>query len=515
MPTVDDLAAAVRRALIAASAESDIVEAETFASWNNLLNARLNFTSAIPCNGVEEPKSSSGHGIGITLVLRDPAGGPPRVGFGSETADLSDDGIRVAIDRARRAAVADPDFRSLPRPTAGERTLRHYHDPALMELGNEDLVGAGWQVLEAALRAFRQDERLGIGDDPARAAALRLITGGDVTVLQERMAVASTAMPEPQADESAVLMAFATAMVERDEAKGSGWSATTRLAEFHGTAGRDAAAASVDAMGGVRVPSGEHDVVFGPQAVADLCTYLLAPSLSAGTVYARSSPFNGKLGQQVGVSELQVVDDGAMPGYPGSKGITCEGLPTGRTELIKDGRVCAFLCNWYEAERLRHAPDAAERLGPDLAKHPLALLPRNGFRFGTGGGRRHDRQAGVAATNFIVSSSRPVPRDELLRRVGDGLYIGRIWYTYPVNGLRAADFTCTVVGDSFVIRGGRLAEPLQANALRVNDNLLRVLQSVLGIGPNPRPVLVWAADEITHAPEIAVRGVPCTAITRA
>jgi PmbA protein len=40
-----------------------------------------------------------------------------------------------------------------------------------------------------------------------------------------------------------------------------------------------------------------------------------------------------------------------------------------------------------------------------------------------------------------------VSREELLRRVGNGPYIGRIWYTYPINGARAGDFTCTVTAD--------------------------------------------------------------------
>ena len=63
----------------------------------------------------------------------------------------------------------------------------------------------------------------------------------------------------------------------------------------------------------------------------------------------------------------------------------------------------------------------------------------------------------------------------------DGLYIGRIWYTYPINGLRAGDFTCTVVGDSFIIRDGRLAAPLKANTVRINDNITRLLASVVGV----------------------------------
>jgi PmbA protein len=95
----------------------------------------------------------------------------------------------------------------------------------------------------------------------------------------------------------------------------------------------------------------------------------------------------------------------------------------------------------------------------------------------------------------------------MIRDVRDGLYIGRIWYTYPINGLRAGDFTCTVIGDSFIIRDGRIAAPLKANTIRINDNVTRLLQNIVGITKDVKGTLVWAADEVVYAPEIAFRDV--------
>ena len=108
---------------------------------------------------------------------------------------------------------------------------------------------------------------------------------------------------------------------------------------------------------------------------------------------------------------------------------------------------------------------------------------------------------------MIVEGNGPVALDELIRNVKNGLYIGRIWYTYPINGLRAGDFTCTVVGDSYVIRDGRLAAPLKANTLRINDNISKVLRNIVGIAKDVKGTLVWAADEIVYAPEIACSGI--------
>jgi predicted Zn-dependent protease len=506
-----ELTRAAEQALAWAGAQPEVREVEAFASANGALLTRLNYTSHIPCNGVEEPKSVESYGLGLQVAFDGPGG--RRAGFGSEPGDLSAAGIARAFDKARRAAVADPGFVSLPRPLPAPRTLTDYHDPALMRVGDERLVEAGWTIVNGALRTFLASSRLAdLAESEAALRRLGLIVGGDVTILQERMAIASTAMPHVQTDESTLITAFVTSMVEAHAAKGSGWSTGTRLDEFTDEAGGEAAQAAVGAVGGVRVPSGRYTVVLGRQPVADILNDLVIPACRAGAFYASASPFLGRLGGRVASSALSISDHGAMPGMMGAKGITCEGLPTGRTDLIRDGVLTGCLSCWYDTERLLRDPDRAAKLGGDEAMRARALVPRNGFRFGAGGGRQFDRRPAAAATNVVVEGAEPVGRDELLRRVGDGLYIGRIWYTYPINGLRAGDFTCTVTADSYMIRDGRIAEPLRANAIRINDNIATVLNNVVGVTRDVKGTIVWAADEVVYAPEIAVSDVRVDAI---
>ena len=90
--------------------------------------------------------------------------------------------------------------------------------------------------------------------------------------------------------------------------------------------------------------------------------------------------------------------------------------------------------------------------------------------------------------------------------MGDGIYIGRIWYTYPVNGITAGDFSGTIVGDSYIIKDGKRAAPLKPNTLRMNDNVLRVINNILGIGSERRGTARWSSDQVTWAPEVAVAG---------
>jgi predicted Zn-dependent protease len=456
---------------------SEVVEAEIFAAWNEQLIARLNYTSDIPCNGVHEPKSSAAYGVGVLATFRD--GRELRVGFGSESGDLSIVGLRRALEKARRNAVHDPDFTSLPSPIGERAKLENYHDPKVMELADETLVNLGWSALEGALVTFRDAGWLS-----------SLIVNGDVTVQKEKMAIKSTSGIDER-DETTILMATITTMIEKENVKGTGWSTGTSLSSFSAyDAGREAARSALNTIGGRRIASGVYPVMFGPQAVTELCDNLLIPSLSLDTIDAASSPYIGKLGMHVMSPLMHVYDDGALPGAMASKRVTCEGLPTGRTDLVERGVLVGFLADHYTAKKLE--------------TNMRSFLPRNGFRFG-GEGRSFRQRPSIFATNVVIQGEEELSHEELLARVGTGLYIGRIWYTYPINGLGPGDFTCTVVGDSYLIEDGKLGQPLKPNTIRINDNFIQLFQNIIGITRDKKPTLVWSAEETVVAPELAVR----------
>ena len=512
LPLVN-LRIAVRDGLEYVSQQPDVVEAEVFASANTNLTLRLNFTSHIPCNGVEEPKSIDSHGLAVRAVFENRRG--RRIGVGSEPSDLSRAGIANALEKARHGAVLDPEFDCLPRTPLIQPTLFQYHDPTLVRLRNSKFLAHGWDVLRNGLDAFQSSEHLlaalerfragqPAGAEDAQLEDLGLILGGDVVMLLERMAVASTSMPEPQTDETTLIMSFATAMVEEMNAKGSGWSVCTHLADFDARAGADAARRAIAAMDGQRAPSGVYRVVLGPQPVAELLEWILLPGLFLETFYADASPFMRRFGQQIASENLRLYDDGSLPGLAGSKSITDEGLPTGRTDLIRDGRLVGLLSDYYNYRRMMNARQGRDKLGVEPATAETGLLPRNGFRAGNGGGRDFAAGLSTVPTNLVIEGREELGREELLRQVGDGIYIGRIWYTYPVNGFTSGDFSGTVVGDSYLIRDGRLAEPLKPNTLRMNDNILQVINSIVGIGAQRTGTVRWSSDQVTWAPEIAV-----------
>ena len=504
MLPVSKLRTAVREALAYVRAQADVAEAEVFASANGNLTVRLNYTSHIPSNGVEEPKSVESFGIGLRVAFQSPEG--LKSGFGSEPTDLSLDGVRRALDKARSGAVLDPEFVSLPHPLNRKpSTAESFYDPAIMNLNSPRLLETGWRMMDQALEVFHTSEDLlNLAGSPQALGDLGLVVGGDVVLLQERVAIASTHMPRVQTDESTLALSFATAMVEEHQSKGSGWSVSSRLADFTGDSAAVAARNAINSMNGQRVPSGKYRVILGPQPVAEILEWVLLPGLQLDMFYAEASPFMGRWGQQVASEQLNIYDDGAAPGLAGSKAMTDEGLPTGRTDLIKDGVLSGLMSDYYGYQRMLHDPGGPSKLGADPSRVNQAIAPRNGFRPGNGGGRDFSSPPTTTPTNLIIAGNSRTNHRKLLRTVGDGIYIGRIWYTYPVNGITAGDFSGTVVGDSYIIKDGRLAAPIQPNSLRMNDNVLRVIGNILGIGADRRGTVRWSSDQVTWAPEVAI-----------
>ncbi len=514
MMSLRKMKSTVREGLRILKRDPSLIEGTVYASANRRVVGRLVYTHHFPCQGLQEPKSDDDFGVSVQGYFRH--GGKEVVGFGHIANDLSLNALKRALERAKANAIVDPDFHGFPEPldAARAKPVRAEVDRRLLDLDPKAeaklLADISFKTIEGALGVFDRYHRRTktLFRDPD------FILSGDNFLVTERMALASTKGIRVS-DESTIVMSLISAMVERTHSKGRGWGAASALQGFDAArAGREAAEQAVAGAGGGSLPTGNYHVILGPQAATEIFASLLLPSFSAGMLDFRLSVFNGKLGEQIASPLLTLSDDGTFAGGAGSKTFTDDGYRTGRIPLIENGRFVGFLSNDYYQKKLRaqNDSDLEEKVGRGARAYLMADAARSGFRFGGGGGRLASHEPGISATNLFISSSQPVTRRELFEKVGNGVYIGALWYTYPIAGYQAGEISGTAVADTFRIKNGKLAQPIRVNSLRIRANLRDIVKNIIGITRNPRPTILWASDEITYAPEVGISNVQLEAI---
>ncbi len=489
-----ELKSFAREAAAIVARDRDVAQFEIYCASGDNRIARLNYTSDIPCRGVEELKSHAADGFQIRIVLRRNA---HEVGTAYEAGDFSTDAIREVLARAHRATIVDPHFAGFPaepRKLAAAKAEKS----DLVRASDVSLVDAAWSTLRGAMDAFARG-KAGPGQ----------IVGGDVSVYRDRIALTNSNFADIRIDESAHFSSSVTALIESLDAKGTAAAVGRSVNDLRRVAtrlGREAAGRALRMHHGIRPDAKAYRVVLGPQPVAEILNYMILGSLTTGAFHAASSAYHGKFNREVMDERLSLSDDPMLRSGAVIRAITCEGIPAKRVDLIRDGKLVGLFSNFYDSHRLATDEGRAEKLG--LAGDQVPMFPSlSGYRLGEGGGRRFDQSPGSSGTNIVMKARGGIDDDAVIRKVRDGLYIGRVWYTYPINGQRAGDFTCTVSGDSYVIRGGRLAEPIAPNALRINSNIENVFGAIIAAGKRSHSTIVWGSSESFHVPAIACEGI--------
>ncbi len=494
MRSLAELKSFTREAARILALEKDLASYEIYCATAENRIARLSYTSDIPSRGLEEFKSLHADGFQLRIAMRRD---PHEVGAAFEAGDFTAESVRDALSRARSAAVVDPHFSGFPAVPLGKLAASEKSD--LARVGDSAIAAAAWDVLGGALAAFAKRPASPRTEQPG------LIIGGDVSVIRDRIVIFNSNFAEVRTDESAYFNASVTSIVESLDAKGTATALGDSAAAMRRDArvlGRDAVRRALALSHGARPKAGKFRVVLGPQPVAEILNYMVMGSLTTGSFHAASSAYHAKFGAPVMDSRLSLADDPSFRAGAIRRRITCEGIPTGRVDLVRGGKLVGLLSNFYDTHRLLTDEHRAEKLGP-AAPAKIEFPPLSGYRLGEGGGRRFDASPGTAGTNVVMRARDGVTDDALVRTVGDGIYVGRIWYTYPINGQRAGDFTCTVSGDSYVIRDGKIAEPLAPNCLRINANIGQVFEHPIALGARPRAATVWGSPEAYYVPAIA------------
>src|SRR5262249_52441008 len=160
------------------------------------------------------------------------------------------------------------------------------------------------------------------------------------TLTRERIAIAGSAASAILGDRDAYFTASITAILEATRAKAAASAMGRWSREMHrapATLGRDVSRNALASTAPACPPSGECRVLFGPQPLSEILSYMVIPSLTTGSFYRAVSAYHGRFGRQVMDQRISLIDDPLGSGGAIRRQITCEGLPAQRTVLIRDG----------------------------------------------------------------------------------------------------------------------------------------------------------------------------------
>lgn len=383
---------------------------------------------------VESLSSADTAGVGVRVV-RD-----HRQGF-AWSGSLEEDAVAGALAEARdNASFAHPDpHLGLAAP---DGVAAAPIDPWSDEVATFALAGKVEMALDLERRVLAGDTRIrtlrsASYDDGRMEAAVATSTGIATTYRRTGCSIAASAIAGDGGDTQT----------------GTGYSVA------RGPGGLDVEEAAADAverstrlLGAGKPRSARLTAVLDPRVTATLLA-VLSGILNGESVLKGRSLFAGRVGEQVAVPGLTLVDDPTDDDAFGASAFDAEGLACRRNRLIEDGVLQGFLYDTY----------AGRRAG--LASNGCAV--RGGFRGGPG--------AGARAVSVVPGSASAA---EVLAQVGNGVLVQAVSGVHsgvnPVSG----DFS--VGAEGVMVRAGALAEPVRE--ITVASTLQRMLQSVVAVG---------------------------------
>jgi TldD protein len=215
---------------------------------------------------------------------------------------------------------------------------------------------------------------------------------------------------------------------------------------------RDAVKLACDLLDAESVRGGRYPVVLDP-ALAGLFIHEAFGHLSEADFIVANPQAQERmaLGQQLGPSELDVSDNGSVPGLRGSMAFDDEGVPSQKTYLIRGGKLVGRL----------HSRETAAELG----ERPTGNARATSYRF----------PPLVRMTNTAIEPGNGGTLADLIRDVELGLYACD-W----LGGEMAIDDFTFVAKYAYMIRHGELAE--RVRDVTCTGNVFETLGNIDRIG---------------------------------
>ncbi|MEG2184900.1 MAG: TldD/PmbA family protein [Cloacibacillus sp.] len=378
---------------------------------------------------IEECTSGTSSGLGIRTIFSD---GRQGIAYGSRLDSASvDELVEWSLHNAR---LSEPDEGVLlyDGPLVRVDELEE-EDPAIAEITHAQRMKHCMEMTEAARAA---DKRI----ISVRSASWRDGRGASFFATSKGLAGW-----ESGSSASCGLLVLAQAG-DSTEMGGYGMDGM-RLFELDTlkTAAR-AVRDTTAALGGRPLPTGGYTIMIEPEAACAIVD-VLGGLFCASDVLRGRSMMKGRLGEIVASSCVSLTDNGRIPWKPGSSSWDSEGVPTQKTELIKNGVANAFLYNLQYA-----AKDGTKSTGN--CARGMSSLPD------------------VGVTNLILEPGAE-SESQLMSRVKNGMYVTEFMGLHTIDPI-SGDFSIGAKG--LRIENGELTTPV--SGVTMASNLLLFIKNI-------------------------------------
>jgi PmbA protein len=406
-------------------------------------------------NDIETLSSAESAGFGVRVVC------DGRVGF-AWVAALDEASAAEALTEARdNAGFATPDEHAgLAIPDGVDAPELDLWREELATTPTEDKVEVALE-LERLTRA---------GDSRISQVVHADYSDG----LREAAIATSTGIEATSRRTSCFASVYAVARDGDDTQTGYGYTAARSV---HGLDVARAASDAVDRatrlLGAKKPRSSRLTVLLDPR-ITSMLLGILAGTLSGDEVAKGRSLFAHRVGEQVAVPSLTLVDDPTNALAWGASQVDAEGLACRRTGLIAAGELCGYL---YDTRSARLAGTSS-----------TASAVRGGYR----------TTPSVGARALSIEPGE-MSRDEIVSSIDHGLLVQAVSGVHSGVNSISGDFS--VGAEGLMIRDGALAEPVRE--VTIASSIQRMLQHVVFIGddlewlPGSAAGLTLAIDDMS------------------
>lgn len=414
------------------------------------------FSTVVRLGEVETLKESGSKGIGV------------RVFFGQRAAstyssDLTSAGVKEMVESALKLAkiTSEDPFAGIPEPSQLgklEGNLDLYYED-VYSLSTSDRIDYARRAEKAAMDV---DPRIVNSEGGTFDAAIGykvLANSHGFVGDYQRSYCSVSAVPIAQVDGSAMQRDYWYSVAN-----------SMRRLEAPEEVGQIAAKRTLRRLGARKVKTAKAPIVF-ERTIAGALVGHIFEAVNGDSVYRGASFLSGKLNEKVAGDNIQVIDDGTMPGGFGTSPFDSEGVPSRKTVVLENGVLKNYLLNTYTAKKLGMQTTGNASRG--LAGTP-GIGPGNFFlKPGTKSLQEiiGDIKEGLFVTEFLGFGVNLVTGD--FSRGASGLWIQNGELTFPVEEITVAGnlkdmfFNISEIGNDLEFRSSIASPTLRIDGMTV------------------------------------------------